>query len=274
MQRISIIICVCTILASCGHRNNTHRIDNELEKEAWVQELEQHNPIANDSKYISVYFKYDTIVNGYDVRGIFFPSYFQEYIDYKNGVIMYFRNLATGKEYEYTDFDKAYKKSKLSFTSRNIENIIADSLFTGFKDGDVYIFHYDISNYEDSSNNLLPNAEFQFYDADFDGTDELLIGCLRGGQHGCTYYEIYEMTDTALVEKRLIDSDETFGFDYNTSFNPEIKTISESVSHGSGHWGCYEYHADENGNVRLQYYISSIYDFDRDIVIITDTTSY
>ena len=49
MQRIITILCVLIVLVSCGTPEST-----------WVQELAQRNPFANDTNYISVYFRFDT----------------------------------------------------------------------------------------------------------------------------------------------------------------------------------------------------------------------
>ena len=90
----NIIISVIFVFVSCG-----------TTAPAWEHELAQRNPFANDSNYVSVYFRFDTIVNGYDVRGIYFPSYREEDKHdrwhgwfYESGIIMYFRNIATGRE--------------------------------------------------------------------------------------------------------------------------------------------------------------------------------
>ena len=173
-------------------------VRNIEQKESWVQELKQRNPLVNDTKYISVYFKYDTIVNGYDVRGIYFPSYCWENRHdsfhgwfYESGVIMYFRNVNTGKEYEYTDFDEGCKCFKTIFTSKNVYDINTSEDFKGYKSGDAYIFHY----YDGKD---IKDADFQFLDIDHDGKDEVLLCYYQGGPFRRNAYEILEITDSLL----------------------------------------------------------------------------
>ena len=206
------VIAIC--FASCGkNQSNTSSIIAEQGDSTWVQDLTQRNPFANDTNYISVYFRYDTIVNGYDVRGIYFPSHREEDKHdrwhgwfYESGVIMYFRNIATGREYVYTDFDERCKSFKNIFMSKNVYVINTRDDFNGYKSGDAYIFHYD--NKDDAI-----DAEFQFRDIDLDGQDELLIGYYRGGPHEANAYDILEITDSKLVDtKIMIDEYELLAF--------------------------------------------------------------
>ena len=46
-------------------------------------------------------------------------------------------------------------------------------------------------------------AEYQFWDVDNDGENELLLGFYGGGPHGITAYETYEITDSGLVSKSM-----------------------------------------------------------------------
>ena len=61
------------------------------------------------------------------------------------------------------------------------------------------MFKYNMQQSVEPQNPLLPNAEYQFYNIDFDGMDELLLNYYHGGPKGCSMSEIYEITDTALV---------------------------------------------------------------------------
>ena len=103
--------------------------------------------------------------------------------------------------------------------SRNVYNIVHSEGFNGFKSGDTYIFHYDTTTVEYAKNPLLPYAEYQFYDADFDGEDELILGYYGGGPHGCTCYEIYDITDSALLLKSPIDEEGNFCCKFGWTFN-------------------------------------------------------
>lgn len=203
---IAFILTGLTIcLVSCGMKYANTSCDTSTQNDsAWAQELSQRNPFANDTNYISVYFKYDTIVNGYDVRGIYFPTYTEENKHdrwhgwfYESGVIMYFRNIATGKEYKYTDYVDRCKSFKTIFMSKNVYDINTRNDFLGYKSGDAYIFHYD-------DNDDAINAEFLFRDVDLDGEDELLIGYYRGGPYECNAYDIFEITDSKLVDTKIM----------------------------------------------------------------------
>ena len=208
-RKILLLLLVITLIA-CG--KSTKSIPQEstadtinLKKPAWLLELEQRNPLRNKTDNISVYFRYDTIINGYEIKGIFFPSYLKEH-GWSNecGVIMYFKDTTTGKEYELTDFEEDYKVSRNIFMSKNVCDIIGNHDFTGFKDGDWFDFHYDNSTDPSTNSPLYLNAEFQFYDIDFDGKDELLIGYYHGGQYGCTMFEACELTDSVLVRRAIV----------------------------------------------------------------------
>lgn len=212
---IAFILTGLTIcFASCGAKHaNTNSATSTQNDSTWAQELSQRNPFANDTNYISVYFKFDTIVNGYDVRGIYFPTYTEKNKHdrwhgwfYESGVIMYFHNIATGKEYVFTDFDERCKSFKQIFMSKNVYDINTSDDFNGYKSGDSYIFHYD-----DKDNAI--DAEFQFRDIDLDGQDELLIGYYRGGPYECNAYDIFEIANSKLVDtKIMIDEYELLAF--------------------------------------------------------------
>ncbi|MBR1373558.1 hypothetical protein IJ556_03795 [bacterium] len=77
-------------------------------KAKWVQKLAEKNPLKDSINNItSVYFRFDTIVNDFEVNGVFYPSYIPEYgwDAYENGVNLYFHSLKTDKEYCFTTWD-------------------------------------------------------------------------------------------------------------------------------------------------------------------------
>jgi hypothetical protein len=202
---ISFIAVLATCFASCGKNQSNTSCDTSTQNDStWVQEMTQRNPFANDTGYTSVYFKFDTIVNGYNVSGIYFPTYHEENKNdrfhgwfYESGVIMYFRNITTGKEYKFTDFDERCKSFKNIFMSKNVYDINTSEDFKGYKSGDAYIFQYH-------DKNDAIDAEFLFRDIDLDGEDELLIGYYQGGPHQCNAYDILEITDTKLVDTKIM----------------------------------------------------------------------
>ena len=224
---------------------------------------------------LKIYFRYDTIINDFEVSGIFYPSYFPEYgwDAHENGVYLYFRSLKTGKEYCYTTWNDTCGYFSSYFMSINITNIVCDKPFDGYKNGDAYIFRYYTTIDTTSDNSLLPYAEYQFYDADFDGEDELILGYYGGGPHGCTCYEIYDITDSALLLKSPIDEEGNFSIDVSTEFDPAQKIITNTMDDGAYAWGSYVYKADEKGNLHRLYYASTVCDFDKNIIS-SDTTFY
>ena len=232
-------------LSSCTHTNN------------WVQELKNKNPLKDSTNYISVYFRFDTIINDFEVSGILYPFYSEQYgwSMYENGVRLFFHSCNTDKEYIWTDFDETCHSFKNTFMSKNVFDIVTAQDFHGFKNGDSFMFKYNMQQSVEPQNPLLPNAEYQFYNIDFDGKDELLLNYYHGGPKGCSMAEIYEITDTALVLKYPIGSDERFFIDENTIIDTDDKTITE-VNKNSLYcedWSTFCYQADSVGELRLKY---------------------
>ena len=181
MRHLLFIVLAALSLASCTP--------------SWVRELEDKNPLKDSADVISVYFRFDTIVNDFEVSGILYPFYDEKsgWSASENGVRLFFHNLKTDREYFWTDWDEDCRCFKWLFMSRNVRDIVWAKKFSGFKNGDYYTFHYhnqpDTFDTIDPENpvisNLYSNAEYQFLDVDFDGTDELLIGYFHGGPYGC-----------------------------------------------------------------------------------------
>ena len=249
----------------------------------WVRELEVQNPLKDSAGVVSVYFRFDTIINDFEVSGILYPEYLDQYgwNDAENGVRLIFRSILTGKQYVWTDWDSEYHCFKRIFMSKNVSDIVNNKKFKGFHNGDSYIFHYHVPDTfntidveEPDTSILYSKAEYQFVDVDFDGDDELLIGYYHGGPYGCTCYEIYEMTDSTLVEKRPINSkNDYFSLDDNTRIDPENKRLINTYYSGCYAWGTYVYNADEKGNLYFLYEVHAEYDNENDIII-SDTTFY
>ena len=243
---------------------------------SWVHELECKNPLKDSANIVSVYFRFDTIVNNFEVSGILYPKYNDGYgwEGYESGARLFFHSRQTDKEYIWTNMDYKEEAYKPYFMSINVVNIICDKHFNGFKNGDAYIFRYDTTTYEYSDNNsLLPYAEYQFYDADFDGEDELILGSYVGGPHGSPGFEIYDFTDSELVLKKVTNKDDHFSFDTSTIFDLENKTITNILYCGAcGYWGEYDYKTDEKGNLYLLYHVSFVSDTNQNII--SDTTFY
>ena len=241
----------------------------------WVRELEVKNMFKDSANIISVYFRFDTIINDFEVSGILYPNYSEEYgWSYaENGVRLFFRNLDTEKECVWTDWDAEVNNFKNTFMSKNVQDIVLSEDFKGFQDGNYYTFHYDITTRKNPQNPLLPNAEYQFYDIDFDGEDELLLNYYHGGAKGGSAHEIYEMTDTGLVRKEVIGEEGYFSLDGNTIINPENKTITSFLWSSVSECGIYGYQVHDNGDIYSAYHIHN-YVNPANGSLISDTTFF
>lgn len=243
MKRLIPILLI--VLSSCTCHNN------------WVHELENKNPLKDSTEYISVYFRFDTIINDFEVSGILYPFYSEQYgwSMYENGVRLFFHSRNTSKEYIWTDFDETCQYFKNTFMSKNVFDIVTAQDFQGFKNGDSFTFKYNAQQSAEPENPLLPNAEYQFYDIDFDGKDEFLLNYYHGGPKGCSMSGIYEITDTAFVPKCPVGSDDHFYIDENTIIDSDTKTITE-VNKNSLYcedWSTSCYQADSVGELHLKF---------------------
>lgn len=241
----------------------------------WVRELEAKNMFKDSANIISIYFRFDTIINDFEVSGILYPNYSEEYgWSYaENGVRIFFYNQETGIEYTWTDWKKEYQCFKNTFMSKNVQDFVLSEDFKGFHDGDYYTFHYDTSTQKNPQNPLLPNAEYQFYDIDFDGEYELLLNYYHGGAKGGSAHEIYEMTDTGLVRKEVIGEEGYFALDGNTIINPENKTITSFLWCSVSECGIYGYQVRDNGDIYSAYHIHKYVNPANDSLI-SDTTYF
>ena len=276
MNRISFVIFViCFCFIACTKQPADSTMPYKVSSDAqWVLDLQQKNPLKDSANYTNVYFRFDTILNDFDVSGILYPKYYEEYgwEPHESGVRLFFHNLKTDKEYIWTNMNYEEEAYKPYFMSINVTNIICKKRSKAFKDGDAYIFRHDTRTYEYSDNSLLPYAEYQFYDADFDGEEELILGYYVGGPHGSPSFEIYEMTDSGLVEKE-VEAECYFWLDESTKFNPENKIITNTLYEGAYAWGDYVYQVDEKGDIHRWYHVYYVCDSDYNILS-ADTTFY
>lgn len=264
------------LFIACTHQPADPTMPYKVSSNAqWVKELKQKNPLKDSANYTNVYFCFDTIINDFKVSGILYPrpadaKYGWE--AHESGVRLFFHNLKTNKEYIWTNMNFIDEEFKPYFMSINVTNIICDKGSKAFKDGDAYIFRYDTTTYEYSNNSLLPNAEYQFYDADFDGEDELILGYYVGGPHVSPSYDIYEITDSGLVRKD-VEGESYFWLDESTKFDPRNRIITNRLYEGAFAWGDYVYKVDDKGNIHPWYHVYFVSDSDHNIVS-TDTTFY
>lgn len=177
---------------------------------------------------IKTFIIYDEPVNGYRVTGVFYP--FEA--DAETGQIeLRFKPVKGGHPLIFSivgTHEEGHPEWPEKFTGKNIYDLVfgedrtTDKKFEGFKDGETYHWHYHGTQDEYWTHSpLLYNAEFQFYDLDFDGEDELLINTYFRGQIG-NYYIVYEITSKGLVLKKGKPFDD---INNDTEFHPETRTI-------------------------------------------------
>ena len=100
----------------------------------------------DSANIISVYFRFDTIINGFEVSGILYPSYSEEYgWSYaENGVRLFFASLNTNKEYVWTDWEEDYKCFNNTFMSKNVQDIILSEDFLIFISFSSYLRSFSL----------------------------------------------------------------------------------------------------------------------------------
>lgn len=144
-----------------------------------------------EQNQVCVKLVYDKPIEGYEVTADWQPF---EVKDCETGYItINFRDISTGKEFQYINREK--------FSSYHTDLITSAENFDCYKDGEVYHIEYATkpNSFEESPiDYYLP---FQFYDVDFDGEKELLINDYYQGQQG-NNYEVFEITDSGLEAKK------------------------------------------------------------------------
>lgn len=253
----------------------------------WVKELESMNPHRDDDDIISVYFRFDTIINEVEVSGILYPNFSSKngWSAYENGARLIFYCPRTNIEYIWTDYDIQSECFKNIFMSKNVRDIVLSEEFQGFKNGDYYTFTYDTTQRRNAVNPLYPNAEYQFYDADFDGELELLINYFHGGPKGCSTWDIHEVVFESnstkerwilsrILRKKLPAHDcGFFDINENTIFNSEEKTITTTQYSGINEWGTYCFKVNDDSYI-YPFYKASCHLDKKTNSIISDTTHY
>ena len=140
---------------------------------------------------IDVYFKYNQMINGYEVTARWRPFDKSSEV---GPILINFRNPETRTEYNY--FSPKYH-------SRDTDKIFFAKDTNGYNDGDIFYFDYMSPDTIDRFKEMNDNAPigyytpFQFLDLDFDGEEELLISDWYQGQTGNTY-EVYKLASDGL----------------------------------------------------------------------------
>lgn len=146
-------------------------------------------PMGQNQVYVKLV--YDKPIEGYEVTADWQPF---EAKDCETGYItINFRNVSTGKEFQYVNREK--------FSSYHTDLMTSAEGFDGYKDGDVYHIEYVTKPNPFEESPIDYYLPFQFYDVDFDGENELLINDYYQGQQG-NNYEVFEIADSGLVAKK------------------------------------------------------------------------
>ena len=146
-------------------------------------------PMGQNQVYVKLV--YDKPIEGYEVTADWQPF---EAKDCETGYItINFRNVSTGKEFQYVNREK--------FSSYHTDLITSAEDFDGYKDGAVYHIEYVTKPNPFEKSPIDYYLPFQFFDVDFDGENELLINDYYQGQQG-NYYEVFEITNSGLETKR------------------------------------------------------------------------
>ena len=164
---------------------------------------------------------YDEPVNGYNVTGVFYP--FNETSE-TGQVELYFNPVDGGKPLVLSNvgqYEKGQPEYPMKFAGKNILDYCLREEFDGYHSGDTLHCHYYDTNeyYRDSP--LFYDAEFQFFDVDFDGKQELLINGYDKSRTG-NHYFVYEMTTECFV---LREEEPFTEIDNTTRFIPELCQI-------------------------------------------------
>ena len=207
--------------------------------------------VANgQSKHaLTIHLRYDKPISGYMVTGEFFP--FNDQCE-TGQVTLNFKSISGGSDFVFTNvgkFEDGSREALEKFTGYNIcEHIFADES-TRFHDGDTLVFHYNTNPgvFEDSP--LYYYAEFQFFDVDFDGTEEFLVSDYYRGRGG-NNYEVYEITPKGLKKKGFRPFDRITN---STIFDSERRVITDILHDGVFSSEYTKYKISIKSNFRLSF---------------------
>ena len=177
---------------------------------------------CQEEAQIKVRIIYDEPVSGYNVTGVFYPFDAES----ETGQIeLRFTPVNGGRTLVFSNVGKheaGHPDWPQKFTGKNIYEIVFNESFKGFKDGETLHWHYhsaQSSLWRESP--LLYDAEFQFYDVDFDGQDELLVNDYEKARYG-NGYSVFEITPGGLVQKKGKPFDSITNL---TKFYPKTRLI-------------------------------------------------
>lgn len=227
LQYITLILATTTLFA-CGG------VQNKPTKAVQSEQTVLHDNMACDGpkcglsldslkgdvnrNRIDVYMKYNKPFGKYEVTMLWQP--FESQRCETGLAIINFRDTITHRSFQYTNTEKYnnYYTDKITFAEG----------FDGYKDGDILYLDAIVPGDNPYPMSPLNYYEpFMFYDADFDGEDELLVSDWGQGQQG-NMYSVYDITANGLVEKVQPPFDR---IDNCSMFHPAARQI-ETFTHG------------------------------------------
>ena len=173
-----LVMLVCCVGCTCSKCSNNEPAETQ----------EQVN--------LSVQFKYDTPIGDYIVEGTFYP--FSETSE-TGQVEVSFRSLETGKIFVYRNVGQheGNTNSPAKFSGYNIDEIVFSDNFQSWRTIDSLTFKYNTTREPYPDSPLLYAAEFQFFDIDNDGVEELLVN--QWDRHrGGNYYDVFKVSEDGL----------------------------------------------------------------------------
>ena len=154
-----------------------------------------------DTTRIKVYIEYDDHIDHYSLFGKFYPFGDKS----ETGQIeIVFTPDNGGQSLTFSNvglYEEGHPEWPQKFTGKNIYQYVFNDKFDSFHDGDTLHWHYHTVQPEWIDSPLLYNAEFQFYDVDFDGKDEFLVNDYSQSKYG-NHYSVYEITPNGFVLKK------------------------------------------------------------------------
>ena len=176
-----------------------------------------------EQNQVCVKLVYDKPIEGYEVTADWQPF---EVKDCETGYItINFRDISTGKEFQYINREK--------FSSYHTDLITSAENFDCYKDGEVYHIEYATKPNPYKESPIDYYLPFQFYDVDFDGEKELLSNDYYQGQQG-NNYEVFEIADSVLVAKRYAPFNSV---DNMMTFDSQNKIIT-FYTHSGAYFSC------------------------------------
>ena len=176
-----------------------------------------------EQNQLSVKLVYDKPIVGYEVTADWQPF---EVKDCETGYItINFRDISTGKEFQYINREK--------FSSYHTVLITSAENFVCYKDGEVYHIEYATKPNSFEESPIEYYLPFQFYDVDFDGEKELLINDFYQGQQG-NNYEVFDITDSGFEAKKYPPFNDV---DNMMKFDSQNKIIT-FYTHSGAYFSC------------------------------------